>query len=793
MSVLRLHRADNVIELAVIVTSSPSYGVQIVAGRYELIRELGRGGMGRVFLALDRHHDRHVALKCMRDDAAVGLARERFLREIRLASQLNHPHILAVHDSFEADGQLYYVTPYIAGETLAARLTREHQLSIDEAVHIGLQLLAALHYAHERGILHRDIKPENVLLHEGVALLADFGLARAISTDGRVTQSGVAVGTPAYMSPEQAVGAPDIDGRSDLYAVACVLYEMLTGDPPFTGASLQAILARKATDAVLPIRTVRPTVSHALEAAVGHALARNPADRYATAREFAGALQTAGRQGPGGRRRFLLGVAAGALLAAGFAARPLWVHLHAPPRPQVTSLAVLPFENLSSDSSAYFAEQVHEALIGALGRIPALRVTSRQSTLRYRGPSSSLGEIAAALNVDAVVEGSVVQVRDSVRIYARLVVAQPERQIWAHHYERLLSGIFALQDDVTRDIARQIAVQLPQARDARPRTEHAVRPDAYRAWLRGMDHMNRLRGMDVNACLRSALDAVRIDPTFARAHVLLARCYGQQPFVLDSPPAGPLTRAKESAYQALRLDNDLDEAHAALAWSLAVLDWDWNGAERYYRRALELNPGSSRMHATLGWMLSWQGRFDEALVHARRALDLDPLSLGINQNLAAILTVAGRHDEAISQARRVIQLDSAYVFGHVRLTIALLAAGRADEAVRAAHHALALNDHRESHYKSYLASAYSAAGRDDQARAILNELLTTRSHRYVPADAIAGVYASLGETDNALRWLEIGMKQRDANMILLKVWPIWRPLRSEPRYRGMLRRIGLPD
>jgi serine/threonine-protein kinase len=406
----------------------------VLADRYTVDRELGRGGMAIVFLAQDQKHHRKVAIKVLKPELAAALGRERFLREIETAAGLSHPHILPLHDSGEVDGFLYYVIPYVEGESLRERLDRERQLPLDDALQIAREVADALGYAHRHNILHRDIKPGNILLSGGHALVTDFGIARAITATGggQLTEVGALVGTPAYMSPEQVDGSPYIDGRADIYSLGCVLFEMLVGERPFKGSSLTAVIANRLSSPAPSPRVFRQLVPEAVDASVRKAMAELPADRFATAAQFADALGTATRpSGP-------------ALVAV-------------PDR----SIAVLPFKNQSSDpESEYFSDGIAEEIINALAQLPGLHVAARTSSFAFKGKGADVAEVGAKLKVATVLDGSVRKAGNRVRITAQLVNVSDGYHLWSERYDSELDDVFAIQDHIARAISQRFEVML---------------------------------------------------------------------------------------------------------------------------------------------------------------------------------------------------------------------------------------------------------------------------------------------------------------------------------------------
>jgi serine/threonine-protein kinase len=501
-----------------------------LSGRYAITRELGRGGMATVYLAEDLRHRRSVAVKVLEPDLAHAIGSSRFLREIEIAARLSHPNILPLHDSGDADGLLYYVMPFVEGESLRDWLNREKQLPLEDALRIVHEVADALSYAHHHGVVHRDIKPENILLAEGHAVVSDFGIARAIDAAGseRLTGTGLAVGTPAYMSPEQATGERGVDARSDIYALGCVLYELLAGEPPYAGPTPHVVLAKLLADPVPSVRRLRDTVPAGVDQALVKALAKTPADRFATAAAFSAALDRAASQpsvGRGltvrGRRVAVLAVVLAVLLPVG-----VWLGIRAGlfGGPQLDSIAVLPFENLSRDAEQEdFVDGMHDALISRLAQIGALRVISRTSTLRFRNTSKSIGEIAGELGVSALVEGSVLKTGDSVRIQVQLIQARPrEQHLWAQTFDRDTRAVLSVQSEVAEAIARQIGVRLTSGEEARLAVSRDVDPLAHEALLRGRRAARTRTPAGLDEAMQHYESAVRQDPNYAAAHMAIS-------------------------------------------------------------------------------------------------------------------------------------------------------------------------------------------------------------------------------------------------------------------------------
>src|SRR5438034_2782706 len=457
-----------------------------LAGRYVIERELGSGGMATVYLAHDVKHHRRVAVKVLRPEVAAALGPDRFLREVEIAARLNHPHILALYDSGKANGFLFYVMPYVAGESLRHRLAREKQLPVEEALGITRDIASALGHAHAQNVIHRDVKPENILLYEGEAMVADFGIALAVSAAAgeRLTEIGLAVGTPEYMSPEQALGERELDARSDVYSLGCVLYELLAGEPPYTGRTAQAILAKRFADPVPTVRRLRSAIPTGVEQALMKALARAPAGRFASAGAFGDALGAA---------------------AAG--------------RPRTPSVAVLPFLSLSADpENEYFADGVTEDVIAQLSKVGALQVISRTSVMPFKKREHGLREIAATLQVATLLEGSVRRAGDRVRIVAQLIDAETDQHLWAETYDRQLTDIFVIQSDVALRIAGALEAELTADERTQIRRGPTTDLQAYQLYLKGRHCFFRFTQEGIRKGIEYFPQAIVKDPSYGLAH-----------------------------------------------------------------------------------------------------------------------------------------------------------------------------------------------------------------------------------------------------------------------------------
>ena len=731
--------------------------------RYTLERELGRGGMATVFLAQDLKHHRPVAIKVLHAELASAIGVGRFLREINLAAGLTHPHILPLFDSDEAAGRLFYVMPYLDGGTLRARLDREKQLPIEEAVEISCDVAEALAYAHGRGIIHRDIKPENIMFSSGRAVVADLGIARALdmASVDRLTPTGVAIGTPAYMSPEQAMGDGRLDGRADIYSLGCVLYEMLSGSAPFGGPTPGAVMARHSLDAVPPIRSVRPTVPEALERVVLKALAKAPADRFVTATQFAEAL----------RARFISPDDDG----------------------HGESIAVLPFANMSADPDAdYFSDGITDEIINTLARLPGLRVAARTSSFAFRGKAVDLAEVGAKLRVATVLEGSVRRAGNHLRVTAQLIKVADGYHLWSERYDREMTDVFVIQDEIAKAIADRLQVTFGGNGDGVLVTPPTRNLDAYHLYLKGRYYWAQ-RGLGLKRALECFTQALSLDPDYAAAHAGLGDTWTLLGIHGMVPANQILPRARAAIQRALELAPDLAEAHCAAGTLKLAFEWDWAGSAGALRHAIKLNPRYVAAQYWLALQLSLiEGRYDEGLLHARRAVELDPLAAMPLAQLGMVLIAAGRHDEAIGVLRRACDLGPTMYVAHLYLGVTYNHVGRTQDAIAVLESAAAMSG-RAPVTLGALAVCFQSLGKSSEVEAIRDELTARARREYVQPTILSLTAAALGELEEAFRLLHRACDEHDGVLMYARSYPAFRLLQNDPRMGEIYRRIGFPD
>ncbi len=768
-----------------------------LADRYAVERELGRGGMATVYLARDLKHGRPVAIKVLRPEIAAALGPERFLREIEVAARLTHPHILPLHDSGQAGGSLYYVMPYIEGESLRDRLEREGQLPLEEALRITREVASALSYAHGHDVVHRDIKPENILLSGGEAVVADFGIARAITQAAgtRLTETGIPVGTPQYMSPEQASGGGPIDGRSDVYSLACVLYEMLVAEPPYTGPSAQVVIAKRFTDPVPSVRRLRDTIPPTMDAAITKALAKAPTDRFATAAQFGEALEApAQRARDTGRRTSRLAAGAGLAATLVVAAAGLFVlsRPHGTPAlagPPGQSIAVLPFVNVSgAPQEEYLSDGISEELINALSKLPQLKVVARPSSFAFKGKNEDVRQIGQALQVATVLGGSVRRAANRLRVTAQLTDARNGYNLWSETYDREMGDVFAVEDGISHAIMRALQMHLvsEDSLTLLRRPTHDV--EAYDLYLKGRYFYDKAGFGPVQQALAYFQQALAHDSNYALAYAGIADAYQRLTASTYLRPREGMPKARAAALKALALDPTLADAHASMGDQLCVYEWDASAAEREFRRAIELNPSLANAHYFYANCLVAHGRLAEALAEARRAHELDPLNPEVATARAWALYVARRYDEAIAVMQKSLDLEPGLAHGHMLLALPLAGKGSYAEALAEARKMAALAGDAPN-FAGILGYIAGRAGERAEAQHILTAL--ERRPPGNTAFAIALVHLGLGHTDQALRWLQAAYEERAEWLVMVTPAPCFDSLRPDPRFSALMSKIGI--
>lgn len=796
-----------------------------ILGHFRILEKLGAGGMGEVYRARDERLDRDVALKVLPPSTLADEdARKRFRKEALALSKLNHSNIATIFD-FDTDvsspgGVDFLVMELVDGESLAEKIAGR-ALAEKEVAALGAQVADALEDAHEHGVVHRDLKPANILVTaKSRVKVLDFGLAKLLRPAGptevtaSLTATPAAAGTLPYMAPEQLQGDA-VDARADIYSLGAVLYEMATGRRAFREEISTRLIDAILNRAPVSPRAVEERVSPELERMILKCLEKDPAKRYQSAKEIAVDLRRLGSpatasamptvapaRSPRGKSIFVI-AGAGVLLLAAVAVLNMggWRQRLMGPgaSARIESLAVLPLDNLSRDPAEdYFADGMTEELTADLGQIGALRVISRTSVMQYKGArKKTMPEIGRELNVDALVEGSVRRAGQRVRITAQLIRAATDQHLWAKSYEGDLGDVLTLQSQVAGEIASEIKIALTPQNQARLATARKVNPEAYELYLRGNYLTEQPRGAwwrgdDLKKAIFYYQQAIDKDPSYPLAYVGVANAYitlVSNGWVSSNEA---YFRARAAALKALELDGSLADAHCALGGVLDEYDWDWLGAEREYRKAIELNPSLRRAHGWLALLLSWLGRHEEAIAEAREAQRLDPLLLTQKVNGGYILLRAGRLDEALTQCRMVLDLEPDYAPALACLGSVYLQQGKNNEAVSAFQKAQKLSPEYSSSL-TRLGKAYAQSGNRSEALRVLQELKEMSKTKYVSPCEVAAIYIGLGEKDQAIAWLEKAYKERDPRLTQIKGSPEMAPLGSDPRFQDLLRRMNFPQ
>ena len=757
-------------------------------------RELGGGGMSRVFVGIEHALGRRIVIKVLPSELMAGGNIERFRREILLAANLQHPHIVPLLTAAERDGLLFFTMPFVQGESLRTRLKRTGALSENVAVRIIRDVAEAMAYAHARGVIHRDIKPENILLAGDSALIADFGVAKALSMATRtgvsrtsVTATNAMVGTPLYMAPEQWAGDPSIDHRADIYALGLVAYEMLVGRSPFADRAPHQMLASHLMEAPAPLTYHRPDLSPLLDTLVMRCLEKDADARPDTAEAVLIGLEGLRSSGSnvstptppthpsdplGGR--------------PGYHATPAGSGVQT----TVNSIAVLPFVNLSADpENEYFSDGMTEEIINALAKVSTLRVAARTSSFAFKGTKHDVQTIGSRLNVNTILEGSVRKIGQRIRVTAQLINVADGYYLWSESFAREIKDVFAIEEEIARSIANALIPKLISDSISGPSVRRVENLQAYELYLKGRYHWNQRTGERLRTGLSFFEQAVALEESFAQAHAGIADSYamlGQYGFL---QPMQAFPQAKAAALQALALDDRLAEAHASLGFVLFFHDWDYAAAEREFRRALEFNPSYVAAHQWYGQLLAVLGRDQEAIAESSRAVALDPLSPVAHTNLANILYSTRRFDETVVQCNKTIELEPRFFLAYFFLAPCLIEQGRVAEAEQAARRCAELAP--ESPLALFaLGYVCARSGLRAEAQRIANDLAERWERGVGEAFFIGLVAAAMGDLDTAFDWSERAVAQRSDKLVYLTA-PAADPLRGDPRFESLLKRTNL--
>ena len=726
---------------------------------YTLERELGGGGMSRVFVAEDTALGRSVVVKVLPPEMASGVSIERFKREITLAARLQHPHIVPLLSAGETGGLPYFTMPFVEGESLRARLARGEEVPLKAAVHLLREVASALAYAHRKGVIHRDIKPENVLITEQHAMVTDFGVAKAISAathadaDG-LTAVGVALGTPAYMAPEQVAGDPGTDHRADIYAFGVIAYELLAGRAPFAGRTAQALMAAHVLETPEAISSRRVGVPAELSALVMRCLEKSPDNRPQSAEDILRRLDDV----PATHREQK-------------DARP--------------SIAVLPMVNTSGDpENEHFSDGLTDELIGVFSKVDGITVTGRTSTFALKGKGLSVRAITDLLHVEHALEGSVRRAGDRLKVRVQLVNADGS-VIWSESYDRRLEDVFAVQEEIAQAVVRALEVKLVAARGplVRPATKDLT---AYDLFLKGRYVRRGMAPDQMRLAIQYFERAVARDPSYARAYAWLSDTHWLQIVLASRPTSEEVPLAREYATAALALDSSLAEAYWAMAQLLAGFDWDRPGAEHAFKRAIVLDPGFEEARHLYGIFLFHWSRIDEAEAELTRTLEIDPLLAAAHHTFGRLHLSMRRPDQAITHLREALTLEPMFSLAHSQLGHAYLQKGMSAEAITEFEAGARIGSASD---KAHLAYGYARVGRHEDAKAILANLVSPGN--YPPPFHMALAYVGLADHNEAFRWLEQAREEHAPWLITVNVDRAFDPLRVDSRFADIVRSMEL--
>ena len=788
-------------------------------GPFKIVAQLGSGGMGEVYLAEDSRLGRKVALKVLPEYFSSDRDRvERFKQEAKAASALNHPNVATIYEIGEADGISYIAMEYVEGETLDSKISGR-PLGSTEIVDIAAQVADALDEAHARGITHRDIKSANIMVTaRSQAKVLDFGLAKIrlprlenlsseVATE-KLTAPGIVMGTVNYMSPEQALGK-GVDHRTDIFSFGVVMYEMATGRLPFSAATATETIERITHAQPEAIARFNYDVSAELERIIRKCLEKDRERRYQSARELLVDLKNLKRDSDAGAApkagavtrqqndmwrwtliavAILLAVVVGVYLVARDNRGMERVAL-AP----VKSIAVLPFKPLVAGSRDESLEMgMADTLIARLSNISEINVRPISAVRKYAGIEQDALAAGREQRVDAVLDGQIQKSGDAIRVTVRLIRVEDGGPIWASQFDEKMTNIFRVQDSISERVAGALALRMTSPEQERLKKPYTENTQAYELYLKGRYHLTRLTDDGFLKGLEFFQQVIEKDPNFALAYVGVADAYNDLGGFNVRPPREVYPKAKSAALMALKLDDTLARAHTALATANMAFDWDWSGAEREFKRAIEINPSDSDTHYQYGYYWACVGKFDEALAEIRRAQELDPVSLVKITGVAQVLLMARRYDESIEQCRRALDMDPNLGFAHWLLGLAYMYKGSYEPAILALQKSIPLSADSPDE-PATLAHAYALSGKRTEARKILEELKLQAKRSYISPGTMADLYGLLGDKDQAFALLEKAYNERDNMVVLLKVDPYFDPLRSDPRFTDLVRRVGFPE
>jgi len=787
------------------------------ASRYEIIEELGKGGMGNVYRAEDKKIKEEVALKLVKPEIAADKRTiERFSNELKMARKIAHRNVCRMYDIGEEKGTHYITMEYVPGEDLKSSIRRMGPLGAGKTVFIGKQVCEGLAEAHRLGVIHRDLKPQNIMIDkDGNARIMDFGIARAVKGKG-ITSAGVMVGTPEYMSPEQAE-VKEVDQRSDIYSLGVILYEMVTGRVPFEGETPLSIVMKHKSETPADPTEINVQISEDLSSVILKCLEKDKEKRYQSAGEVRSELSrieegipTTERVEPkrkpatskeitvtfGLKKLFIPALVIIAVIAVAIIIWQLLPQKEAiPTEPSKSSIAVLPFEDLSPEKDQeYFCDSMANSIINALSNIDDLSVRARGSSFLFKGKQRDLQEIAMKLNVESVLEGSVQKMGSRFRITAQLINAADESVLWSGQYNREQGDVFAIQDEITLAIVDRLRVKLLGEEKTKLVKRYTEDIEAFNLYSKGIFSLNIRTVRDLKRAIQYFEQAIEKDPGYALSYAGLAYSHILVTHYADLSPSEfyqEALKAKEAALKALEIDSTLAEAHASLGSIKWHVDWDWEGSEREFIRALELNPGDAEAHYGYGYMLMHLERFEDAMREMKLALELDPLSLIINRNLGQLFYRAHQYDRAIETLQKTLEMDPNFTNTHLYIGRTYLQKSMYKEALAEFKKEKEIKKGVDLHSDTMIIVTNALMGKKDEALKVLDDFREQSKHIYIRPYFFALIYAALGEDDLCFEWLEKASEEHDAFLHDLKMEALFDGIRSDPRFKALLKKTNL--
>jgi serine/threonine-protein kinase len=784
------------------------------AGRYQIIEELGKGGMGKVYKAVDTRINEKIALKLIKPEISSDKKTlERFGNELKLARKITHKNVGKMFDINEEQGTHYITMEYVSGQDLKGFIRQSGQMGIGTAISIAKQICEGLSEAHKVGVVHRDLKPNNIMIdREGEVRIMDFGIARSLKEKG-ITGAGVMIGTPEYMSPEQAE-AKEVDQRADIYSLGVILYEMVTGRVPFEGDTALSIAMKHKGESPKDPKEYNAQIPDDLSRLVLKCLEKDRDKRYQSAGELFSELNNIEKGIPttdrgipkrkpitskeitlsfSAKKLVIPVLAVIAITIVGLFLWHPWSRTTAPlEQSDKPSIAVLPFDDFSAQKDQeYFCDGMTDELIAKLSKLKALRVIPRTSMMRYKNTKKDIKEISRELMVTSILEGSVRKEEEDIRVIATLINVSDNSQIWSETYDRRLESVFVIQSNIAEAISNALLAKLSADEKVKLLKNPTDNLDAYNLYLQGRFFWNKRTKEGLNKALEYFKQAAEEDPTYALAHAGMADVYSMLASYNILHPRQAYSQSKASSIRALELDENLAEAFSSLAWAKLHLDLDWAGSESDYKRAISLNPNYETAHLWYSSRLFREARWKEAFVEQQKAQEIDPFSLAIRAMKAALYYFARDYDKAIEYSNKTIEMDPTFHWAHTILGDAYIQKSMFKEAVEEKKKAANLSGSSKDRLE--LAYAQGSSGNRKEAIRILGDLLNRKSYEYVPLSEIASVYVSLGETDEAFKYIQKAIEEKEItwNLLNLKVDPKMDSLRSDPRFADLLKKIGL--